>query len=128
MNHRLSRQRGMTLISFLILCIMVGFYILLGLKLMPVYLEHYKVSSILKNMKGEPEMSEKSPREIMILLQKRWDINSIDRITPEKSVTIEKSGEKISISLDYEVEQPIVGNVSALVKFKEFYTIGGESN
>ncbi len=124
MNHRASRQQGMTLISFLILCIMVGFYILLGLKLAPVYLEHFKVTTILNNLKNEPELADKSPHEIMVMLQKRWDMNSIDRITPEKSVTIEKSIGKLTIDLDYEIDQPILGNVSTLVKFKESFAIG----
>lgn len=127
MNHRASRQQGMTLISFMVLFIMVGFYILLGLKMLPIYIEHYKVKTTLNNLKTEPGLVEKSPREIMSLLQKRWDINSIDRIKVDNSLSVEKSGESIIIDLDYEVEQPIISNVSALVKFKETYTMGGSN-
>jgi hypothetical protein len=124
MNHRVSRQQGLTLISFLVLCIMVGFYILLGLKLLPIYLEHFQVTTIVKNLKDESDIAEKSPRDIMGMIQKRWSMNNIDRIAADKSISIEKTGSKITIDVDYEVEQPIVGNVSALVKFKELYTIG----
>jgi hypothetical protein len=124
MHHRASRQRGMTLISFLLLFAMIGSFILVGLKLTPIYLEHFKIKTTLENLKSEPELAEKSPKEIIATLQKRWDINSINRITAADSVTIEASGGSLTVQAEYEVEEPIVANVSALVRFKDSVTLG----
>jgi hypothetical protein len=122
-----SRQKGITLIGFLLMFIFFGFYVLLGLKLAPIYLEYYKVKSSLASLKKEQGMAEKTPRDVLVFLQKRWDVNDINRITADKSVVVEKRQNTMKIQLDYEVEEPILGNVSALVKFKDSFTIG-ESN
>lgn len=127
MRQRPSRQNGMTLISFLVVFIVCGFLVLLGLKLAPVYLEYFKVSSSLSSLKKEAGLSDKSPREIISMVQKRWDINSVDRITADKSLEIEKHGDVFKIRLNYEVEEHIIGNVSALVKFDETFMLGGGS-
>ena len=127
MNHCSSRQTGMTLISFLLLCVMVGSFILVGLKLAPIYLEHFKVTTTLENLKEEPGLSEKSPKEIAGMLQKRWDINGIDRLTAKDNLTIGRSGGELVVQVEYEVEEPIVGNVSALVRFNDSITVGGSN-
>ncbi len=124
MNHRASRQQGMTLISFLLLFSMIAGYLLLGLKMAPIYLEHFKVTTILENLQKEPSLADSPPREIMATLQKRWDINGITRISADKSLTIEMNEGKMSIHVDYEVEEPIAWNTSVVVKFDESYPIG----
>jgi hypothetical protein len=124
MIHHASRQQGMTLISFLILFVMIGFYIMLGLKLTPIYLEHFKVLNTLENLRKEPGLSERTPKEIAGMLQKRWDINGINRITAKENLTIESNGGALNLQVNYEVDEPIIGNVSALVKFSDSITVG----
>ena len=75
MNSIRYRQSGMTLISFLVVFIVAGFFVLLILKMVPVYLENLKIVSSLDGLKNESGIAEKSPKEIKQLLQKRWDVN-----------------------------------------------------
>lgn len=128
MNRSPSRQNGMTLISFLMMFVLIGFFMLLILKLAPIYLENFKVTTTLNALKKEPGLSDRSPKEIIAMVQKRWDINSIDRISAADSLTIDKSGGFVRIQVDYEVEEPILANISVLVKFKDTYTMVGGSN
>jgi len=128
MRHRHpSRQKGITLIGFMLMFVFFGFYVLLALKLGPIYLENYKVKSTLNSLKKESGITDKAPAEIIALVQKRWDVNDINRITANDSLVVEKHTGSVVIQLDYEVEEPVVGNVSALVKFKETVKLG-ESN
>ncbi|MFM8333175.1 MAG: DUF4845 domain-containing protein [Candidatus Methylumidiphilus sp.] len=126
MNNRLSQQNGLTLISFLVIFTIFGFFVLLVLKLAPIYLEHFKVTTSLEAIKKEPGVTEKSPREIAAMLQKRWDVNDINRITVDKSVVIEKRPDSLKVVVDYEVEEHIMANVSALVKFNDSFTLSGQ--
>lgn len=130
MHHRASRQAGITLISFLILFTMVGCFILVGLKLTPIYLEHFKVLTTLENLKQEPNVAERSPKDIAAMLQKRWDINGITRITAKDNVAVERSDGDLIVQVDYEVEEPIAWNISALVKFNDSINLSsaGDSN
>ena len=124
MAYQPSRQKGMTLIGFMLLFVFFGFYVLLALKLGPIYFDYYKVKTSLDSLKKEPDLAEKTPKEIIAVLQKRWDVNDIRRITAEDSVVVEKKSGLVKVQLDYEVEEPVFGNVSALVKFNESITIG----
>ncbi len=117
MNRRPSRQQGMTAIGFLLMFILIGFFSLLTLKLFPIYMDHFKILSTLEALKHESGIAEKSPHEIMNMLQKRWDINYIDRIKADKSVFFERHPGYMKIQVAYEVEEPVLGNVSVLVKF-----------
>lgn len=119
MNHKLRHQQGMTLISFLLMFVVLGFLMLMVLKIAPIYLEHFKIKSTLNTLKVESGIGNKSPAEITGLLQKRWDMNSVDRVSAQDSVTVEKHEGVLKIQVAYEVEEHLIGNLSALVKFDD---------
>ncbi len=127
MNITPSRQKGMTLIGFAVIFVVVGFFLLLGLKLVPVYLDHMKVKSSLDGLKSESGLAEKSASEIKKMLQKRWDINSISDMTAEDAVYIEKKNGILTIEVVYEVEKPVLGNMYALMKFDDSITLGNSN-
>jgi hypothetical protein len=119
MNVNPSRQRGMTLIGYLLMFTLIGFFVLLTLKLVPIYLEHIKVVSALTSLKKEGDFSIRSKEDILNMLQKRWDINAVERVSAQ-DVTIVRSGGIISkVQIAYEVVEPVMGNVSVLVTFDD---------
>jgi len=124
MKPMANRQNGMTLISFLLVFVVAGFLVLLTLKLVPVYLDHMKVKSSLEGLKTEAGLADKPAQEIRKMLQKRWDINSIQDLSAEESVFIEKKSGVVKIQVAYEVEKPVMGNMSALIKFEDSITVG----
>ena len=124
MKSMTNRQNGMTLISFLAVFVVAGFLVLLTLKLVPVYLDHMKVKSSLEGLKTEAGLADKPAQEIRKMLQKRWDINSIQDLSAEESVFIEKKSGGMKIQVAYEVEKPVMGNMSALIKFEDSITVG----
>ena len=124
MKSGLSRQSGMTLIGFLFTFLVFGFFVLLVLKLAPIYLEHFKVKSTLASLEKEPELASKSKDEILNMLQRRWDINMIDKVSA-KDVTVTKQGGRVKVQIVYEVSEHILGNVDALVYFDDTIESGG---
>lgn len=116
MNNLIKGQRGMTAIGWLIVLGMLSFFVLLVLRLAPAYLEFYKVKSVIESLKDEPYIGSKTPMEIRGLLQRRIDVNAIDSIQA-KDIKIEQSGGKTTITAQYEVRVPIMGNVDAVTKF-----------
>jgi hypothetical protein len=127
MNQMSPRQSGMTLISFLTVFVVAGFMILMMLQLVPVYLDHMKVKSTLDGLSNESGLAEKPASEIRKMLQKRWDINSVNDLSAENNVFIEKKNGVVTIQVVYEVEKPIMGNMSALIKFDDSIS-AGDSN
>jgi len=127
MSRGLSRQKGLTLISFMLMFAALGFIVLIFLKLLPIYMEHYKVQATLNNLKIESGLTDMTPGQITALLQKRWDVNSIDRIQAKESAVIEKHPGYVKVQVAYEVEEHLVANVSALVKFDDTVEIGEQN-
>jgi hypothetical protein len=127
MHSRLSRQSGMTLLGFMLMFVALGFVMLITLKLMPIYLEHYKIQTSLNNLKTDPDVTGKTPTQIIAMLQKRWDVNGVDRIQAKDAVSIERKSDSLKIEVSYEVEEHLLGNVSALVKFDNFIELGDQN-
>jgi len=114
-----TNQRGMTLIGFLILFMLIGFFTLLTIKLFPLYLEHFKIVSSLDSIKKEPGWSEKSKEEIQKMLQRRWDVNSVETVVANKDVEIVRHNGRLNVRVAYEAVTHIMGNVDVLLTFDD---------
>ena len=58
---KMNTQRGMTLTSFLVVLIVVGFFLYVGMKLFPMYQEYYAVRSAMKSLSNEPGVGTMAP-------------------------------------------------------------------
>ena len=110
----LTRQKGMTGIGWLIVLGLIGFFVLLALKMVPVYLEYYKVVSTLESI--AKESGYESPREIRDLLERRFDISYVSTIT-HKDVIIKPAGRNFNIRAKYDAREHLFGNVSVMMSF-----------
>jgi len=110
----LARQGGMTGIGWLIVLGLIGFFVLLTLKMVPSYLEYYKIVTTLESIADESGYS--SPAEIRDLLGRRFDINYVHVILP-KDVIIKSAGSSYSVRAKYESKVHLLGNVSVIMAF-----------
>ncbi|MEN8177792.1 MAG: DUF4845 domain-containing protein [Pseudomonadota bacterium] len=114
----LKRQRGLTMISWLVVLIVIGFFIMVGLRVGPVYMEHYSVKNILQALEEEPFISRKPIGEIRNMLIKRFNINNIRNLNRDQ-IKIRRSGGVTTIELNYEQRRPIAGNMDVIMTFNE---------
>jgi len=120
MNSILRQQRGLTLISWLVILMMVGFFILLGLRLAPVYMQNYTVKNIITDLQQESGISRKPASEIRELLLRRFDVNGIENLGRE-NIKISRARGKTKIEVAYETRKHIAGNVDVVVTFNESF-------
>ncbi|MES9811489.1 MAG: DUF4845 domain-containing protein [Candidatus Thiodiazotropha sp.] len=114
----LQKQKGLTFISWLVILVVAGFLVYVGIKITPVYIDHYAVKAALASVKNEPLSARKSKREIRNMILKRLDINSIRHINKDH-INIKRSGNTTTINVTYEERRPIVYNISLLMTFDE---------
>jgi hypothetical protein len=112
------RQHGMTGIGWLIVLGLIAFFVLLTLRLAPGYLEYYKVVEVIDSLPNEPNIGRKTPMEIRSLLGRRMDVNAITDITAKDIDIVQRSG-RTTITADYEVRVPMLGNVDIVTKFNK---------
>lgn len=116
----ITRQQGMTGIGWMLVMALIGFFVLLGLRMVPVYMEYYKVVSTLEGFEEEPGFS--SPGEIRKLAERRFDISYVSVITP-KDLTIKPKGDKYTVQAKYTAREHLFFNVSVLMEFDKTVTV-----
>jgi hypothetical protein len=123
MNMSIKHQQGLTLISLVFILGLIAFFVLLGLKIGPIYLDHSKVVSTLAEIEKIPGIEEQSEAEIRNSLGKRFDINYVNDVTQD-DITITRHGNYLKVAIEYEVAREIVGNLSVLVEFNDVIEVG----
>jgi hypothetical protein len=111
------KQAGMTMWGVMIVIALIVFFTLLTLKLLPPYMENAKVRSVLKNLSKEPGIGAAPPEELMAMLQKRFDVEDIERVNLRRDLKIEAKNKVKTIRVSYETRVPLVYNISALLEF-----------
>lgn len=114
MNRR--QQRGMTFAGWLIVLVIFGVFALAALRLVPIYLEFYRINSVLSSMKAEMIDGSTSKKDIKSFLDRRFDIESIGRIKPS-DIKITPRSETWEVRANYDARSEFIGNLHFIVTF-----------
>lgn len=109
-------QRGITMIGGLLILIALGFVVLIGIRVIPIYIDYFSVRSTLEGLKKEPQISRMTSSDIRSAIEKRFNIGYVD-VVNAKQVKIRKQGNARILVLDYEDRRPVIGNVDVVAKF-----------
>lgn len=114
----INRQSGLTAISMVVLLLIGAFFVMLALKLAPIYIENFKVRAHLEKFQTDPELKSLSEDEILKRLFRRFDIDDVDNVKRD-DVTFEQDGNNLIIHVDYEVRTSTIGNIDLVANFSE---------
>ena len=112
----MKRQQGVTAIGWLIILGLIGFFVLLTLKMVPSYMEYYKIVSTLESLEEESGMS--STRDIHNLIERRFDISYVSTIS-HKDVRIQSAGPIWRVTAKYDSKVHLFYNVYVLMAFEK---------
>ena len=116
-------QKGMTLLGVLMLAAVIAFFAYVAIKLVPVYIENFSVSSSLKTL-GEEKAQGVATGELKGQLLKRLEINNVRSVQPG-DITIRSEGNFRIVTVNYEVRTRFYGNVYLLVAFTDRAVLPG---
>lgn len=117
MKHMRS-QKGMTAIGWLFLLVILGFFAIIGIKLVPIYIAGFNMYSSLESIKHNSSLKTQPMLEVRKKVMASLDINYASDVKSD-DVTINKSGKGLEVSVAYEVYRPIIGNLGLLVTFEK---------
>jgi hypothetical protein len=105
---------GMAMIALI-----VAFFALLIIKIVPTYLLDMKVRSALEGVAKQSQQSNMTNAAIRLSLDKRFSIDQVSRqdLNVQRDVKFLKMGRNRVIKIEYEVVTPMFGNISVLVQF-----------
>jgi hypothetical protein len=112
-----SRQFGLSFSGFLIGVFILLAVSLLGMKLIPAYLQNAQITRLFVAIAHDPEMQRASKREIRNSFVKRASIDNITSISAE-DIEVDSSAGSLVLSTQYSVKLPLVANVSLCIDFK----------
>ena len=113
-----SSQRGMTLLSFLVTMAVAIVLGTLALRLLPAYLNNYKIKSSLEALQSQPEWASRSREDIIGSLQKHWDVDSVDDVTA-RDIAITREGRNTRVRVAFDVTRPFFRNIDLVIHFDE---------
>jgi Tfp pilus assembly major pilin PilA len=116
-NYRVDHktQNGFTLTGLVVVSALLIVIALVGMKVVPAYMEFLSVKKVLTAMKQEP-LDTMSKSEIMKSFDKRANIAYIS-VVKGSDLTIEKTSTGTVVNVEYQVIRPIAGNLSVLIDF-----------
>ena len=115
-----GRQDGMTYLGMLIMLVVIAFCAVVLIKVLPLYMEHFKVKSSLDSLAQDAKDSQAalSPVEIEQHLLKRLSINDVQHVTKE-DIQVTRDGRKIVVVVDYEARVTLFDNLDLVARFPD---------
>ena len=115
-NTMISKQRGLTMISWIVVIIFLLFQIVIAINVIPVYMTDSTVKSIIKELPNDVSAKRASVKELKILIIKRLSINNVYSIKPENIKVKKGRGENI-VFIEYEPRGKLIGTLDYIVSF-----------
>ncbi len=122
-----TQQKGMTLIGFIFVLIIAGFFALMAMKLVPAYVEYFGVVKAMNNLAAEPGAASKSIGEIRSELNFKASFQYVDDSTLRSgnSVRVDRRKGKANLVVDYNKKIPFIYNISFLLHFNKTVPLSG---
>ena len=111
----ISKQRGLTLIGFLLVLALALFVAYLGMKIVPIYLNHYSVVSSMKSLAEEENIGTMSEARMRDLLSRKFSTSYVKHVGA-RDVKFER-GTGLEAVAEYEVREDLIGNMDVVVSF-----------
>lgn len=115
--HSRQSQRGITFWGLVFVIGVLTFFMFIGFKLFPPYMEGFKVKSALDSLARQPDFGSMGRIDIATALSKRFEIDNIDGVKLDKALIIEMRGRTKIVAIRYENVVPVMGNLSLLLNF-----------
>ena len=112
----MQSQRGVTLLGFVVILIVAGFFAYIAMRLIPVYIEDYSVLKCMQEVAEEPGVAQKTPEQIRESLSRKFYISYVQTAKP-KDAKIAREGNNYTLQMKYENRGPLFYNLEYIATF-----------
>ncbi len=115
-----GKQAGLSLLGWLLVVLAIGSVATLGIRLIPHYIEYRAIISVVKALPAE-RVHSMAVSEIRENLQRRFTVNNIHDRAVRDVIQIERARGGTVLTVSYQVQEPLFGNVDLLISFHEIF-------
>lgn len=112
-----NKQKGMTLMGFVLVLGILLAAAYMGMKIVPHYMNYFSISDAIDNVVNDPAGSRRSVAAIRSDLKNVLFVNYVEGLKPE-NLRVLRTGQGKQVILDYYVVEPIAGNLSVSIHFQ----------
>lgn len=113
----INREKGLTLISMIVVCVLLILVALVGIKVAPDVIEYYAIVKSVKATAQDPASRNASVADIRRNFDTRKSIDNVKAISGA-DLDITKEGGDVVISFAYSTKIPLTGPVSLVIDFE----------
>ncbi|MCS3902618.1 Tfp pilus assembly protein PilE [Methylohalomonas lacus] len=122
-------QYGLTLIGFIMVIVLIGFFALVAMKLFPLYSDSFAITQSLNSVASQAEAEKMSERDVRKYFLRSANINGLYQFT-EKNIndylTANKVGqEPREMYMYYENRTTLFGDLDVVLVYDETVQLGG---
>jgi len=112
-----SGQRGLTMISWMVVLVFLLFQAVIAMNVIPVYMTDSSVKSIMEALPSDAAAQNATTKELKPMVAKRLSMNSVYTIKPEH-IKVQKGRAENIVTIEYEPRGKLIGNLEYIVSFK----------
>ena len=117
-------QQGMTIWGWLIVLAMIGFFSILVMKLLPIYIENMSVKKAVTMVAAEAGADKLKVPKIYEKMSKQFYIDNVNSVNEEDLEIVLNDDDSKTLVVKYEARVSIMFNVDAVVWFEEKRVLG----
>jgi hypothetical protein len=118
-NRQWKNQKGITGIGIALILGMIAFFALIAMRLFPIYMEHFSVTTHLENLATDEATKGKNNGEIVRKLFTSFQIDDVKAVKREHVYIERHKDGGMTVAIEYEVRTSGIGNVDMVVKFSD---------
>jgi hypothetical protein len=111
-----TQQRGLSMIGFLFVAVVLVMLAMLAMKVVPAYIEFFGVKKVLADMAHQSDLRNMSNGEIRNDFEKRASVGYVEAVTG-KDLMVDRRGGTPVVVAEYTFRTKLVHNVSLVIDF-----------
>jgi hypothetical protein len=112
-----NKQGGLGMFGFIVVIGLVGFFALVTIKGIPLYLNEMKIKRSVHAVAMDPENADKDNAYITERLQRRWDVEDAYMLEPRDVKIVKDKGGGRSLKYDYDARVNLFYNIFLVIQF-----------
>lgn len=123
MNYK--QQQGMSLLGWITVLILVGFFASIAFKVIPHYMDNKTLDKLISAVESGNTSGQKvsSPAAFYALIEKGMEVNSIRHIKARDIMDVRAEGGVLLVHVKYEAREAVVKNLGVVLSFDKEYRV-----
>ena len=116
-------QKGLSLLSWLVVLAVVVFLANTVLKVVPHYLDFYALQKLIKAPEADKALEIRTPADLFSHVERGLQVNNIRDLDLRKALDVRMENNDFLVHLKYEKREPLIENLDLVVHFDREYRV-----